>query len=459
MSVVAPSRPPRGDDPDALIEEARERAKRRRRRGALLALLALASTGVGLTLGSGGGGRSALPRRTGSGANANAGSRAKESQEARQIARLGVSNLVGDAALLAPGVGYAMNGGAFYWTSDGGHSWRVFEPAFLHDQDVIDKVDDVAYAGPGRVWLALSNVIGSHFVGGSDRYATIARTTDGGRSWQADAPSGCGPHCGEFYLSFLDRTTGFALAGVNTVNSRPEAVYATTDAGASWTRVAKAPFAGPIDFPTPQSGWAVSDPSSWTGPELDTPVGGGLLYRTTDGGRTWERVRISPPRRDAGVPAIVDSVRFFGVRDGVVPVRYRDPATGAQRLVVYATADGGRSWSAHPAPEAANLRGEQWGIGGVVAFSAASATDWLFFAGRTLYVTADSGRSWQTIRSPLVPAHPFDLTFTSATTGWALFPVGSGPSSGLALVATTNGGRTWRALAPITSSRQRRATR
>jgi photosystem II stability/assembly factor-like uncharacterized protein len=352
-----------------------------------------------------------------------------------------------------------MNGLALYWTSDGGRTWRVFEPAFLHHQDVIDKVDDVAYGGPGRVWLALSNVIGSHFVGGSDRYATIARTSDGGRSWQSDGPSGCSPHCGEFYLSFLDRTTAFALAGMNTVSSSPAALYATADAGGAWTRVAAAPFIGPIDFPTPHSGWAVSDPSSWTGPELDTPVGAGKIYHTTDGGRTWRRVRLVPPRSYAGLPAIADSVRFFGARDGVVPVRYRDPTTGAQDLVVYGTADGGRSWSAHPAPEGANLTGEQWGVEGAVAFSAASPTDWLFFAERALYVTGDSGRSWRTIRSPLVPAHPFDLSFTSATTGWAVFPVGSGPSSGAALVATTDGGRTWRALAPITSSRQRRATR
>jgi hypothetical protein len=51
-------------------------------------------------------------------------------------------------------------------------------------------------------------------------------------------------------------------------------------------------------------------------------------------------------------------------------------------------------------------------------------------------------------RSPLAPGDPHDISFTSPATGWALFPRRRRPTrSGVALVCTTDAGKTWTALA------------
>lgn len=357
----------------------------------------------------------------------------------RAIVRAAAHDTLPEAYLAAPRVGWGMNGLAFYLSDNGGRSWRMAKPAFLRDEDVIAKVDDVATRGTKRVWLALGDLIGPHFVDGSDRYATIAWTSDGGRTWRESAPAGCRRQCnGSMQLSFLDDRRGFLLTGIGS----HDALFATSNGGATWRLVGRSPFAGPITFTTAREGFGVSVPTRWVGPDA-TPVGAGVLYRTTDGGRSWRRVELAPPPADAGLPAVADSAWFFGPRDGVVPVRYRDPRSGAQHLVVYATTDGGRSWSAHATPPDADLRSDQTGVDSTVAFSAPGATQWLFFAGSTLYATADAGRHWTATAAPIASINPYDISFTSLEDGWAIFPIGSNGRLGLALVATTNGGRTW----------------
>ena len=342
-----------------------------------------------------------------------------------------------------------MNGLAFYWTADDGRTWRTVEPLILRGADVIAKVGDVVYAGPGYVWMALNDIIGSKVVNGSLRYATIARTADRGHSWHESAPRECSHQCGEMRLSFVNAKQGFVLTASGN-EGKLDRLFATANGGATWRLVGRAPFVGPITFATTQDGWGVSDPTITFRPKGQTLSGAGLLYQSANGGRTWQRVRLTPPSEYRGMPSIADSIMSFGPRRAVVPVRYRNPATGAQYLVVYTTANAGRTWSTHSTPAAANLRADQWGYDGAVAFTAPSPTGWLFFAGATLYATADSGGSWRAIRSPLAPARPYDISFTSLTIGWALFPIGNGygRNSGVALVRTTDGGKTWSALAP-----------
>jgi photosystem II stability/assembly factor-like uncharacterized protein len=167
-----------------------------------------------------------------------------------------------------------------------------------------------------------------------------------------------------------------------------------------------------------------------------TPVGGGVLYRTTDGGHSWQRIVLAPPPADAGLPATADSVTFPDPRDGVIGVRYRVRGTGEQHLVVYATADGGVTWSAHLAPR--DLR-DQWGVEGVVAFAAPTPGSWRYFAGRTLYATDDFGRSWRASPLPRVVSSAWSLSFSTPADGWVI--VGAG--DGAAFVRTADGGRTW----------------
>jgi photosystem II stability/assembly factor-like uncharacterized protein len=435
------------DDADALIEEAHRRARRRRRRGALIAAAALAALGVWLVVGGGGGGNAGLGTRLGSGFGGSAPSRAQEAQEARQIARVAANDPIGEAQLLTAGTGWAMNGLALYWTRDDGRTWRVVEPPVLRTryEDVIAKVGNIDYVAPGHIWITMNDLFATKYVDGSDRYATIARSTNDGRTWRSGAPPGCERLCGSQNLSFLSATRGYMLAGLD--SDRGNRLYDTTDGGATWVTVAHPPLAGALRFTTASDAWAVSDPSRWID-EGETPVGGGDVYRSLDGGRSWQRVRLTPPPQYAGMSATASAAAFFGAQHGVIGVRYRKTAGGAQRLVVFTTADGGRGWIPHLTPAAADLRADQWGVAEGLAFSAPSARDWLFFAGHTLYATSDSGHTWTAAPLGIAAATPYDLSFASPTTGWALLSVGTGTGRPPALVRTTDGGRTWTALAP-----------
>jgi hypothetical protein len=242
LTVTAPPRPPRPDESEALIEEARRRARRRRRWYGLCLLLAL-GLGLGLYLavgrnGGSGGGQPASSART----SRQPPSSAKERQ---QIAQVAARFIIGEAGLVAPGLGWAMNGLGLWWTDDGGQHWRAIAPPDVRAMgDVVARVDDVAGVDDRHLWLAVADVRGTKEVSGSTRHMAIERSQDGGRSWQPVIPPGC-YGCGGAHLSFLDARHGFALTGIQ---PQPR-LYVTGDGGRSWQRRASnATFVGPLRF-------------------------------------------------------------------------------------------------------------------------------------------------------------------------------------------------------------------
>ena len=302
-----------------------------------------------------------------------------------------------------------MNGLALYWTIDDGRSWRAITPPGIGD--VIARVIDIASVGSRNIWVSASDIPGTLQVNGSVRHMEILRTDDGGRSWHVIIPPGC-YGCGGAHLSFVDARHGFALTG-----SEYRRLYETVDGGAGWRPISTAPFSGAFVFVTSREAWGVSDPVGWVG-SGELPVGGGRLFRSSDGGVRWSAVRLAVPSAYTRDQAVADLPRFFGSRHGVVPVRFRNPRTHVQRLVVYVTDDGGQTWSARPAPKILDLRGVQWGIA-TLPFSAADLGHWFLFLGPLLYTTADAGRTWRTVRPTYAPSAPriFDVTFSSPTSG------------------------------------------
>jgi photosystem II stability/assembly factor-like uncharacterized protein len=304
--------------------------------------------------------------------------------ERAAVARAAAHTTIGEAGVVAANAVWAMNGIGLWYTTDGGARWRTITPPRVRGQDVVARIVQIQFVDPAHGWASGSDIPGGPpTADGGTRSTMLFRTTDGGRTWfhtRANC-AGCGGT-----LSFLDRDDGFTLAGTT--------LYRTHDGGVTWRRVAATSFRGWIEFIDARRGWA----ASWFG---------GGLYRTVDGGRTWKLV----VRGQASLP-----------QQGLAAVRVH------RRAYLVET----RTLRRLPLPD-----GDP---GQAPMFSAPTARDVVYWARGRLWASSDGGASWTRIRSKVPPRQVWDLQFTSARRGWAIF--------GDALVRTTDGGRDWTPLTP-----------
>ncbi|WP_171025858.1 YCF48-related protein [Hymenobacter jeollabukensis] len=252
--------------------------------------------------------------------------------------------LMGDMqAVEFPGhglTGYALSGSGLLKTTDGGDTWTVQAPVGGNRMACPDANTVVIAGGNstvtrsgdgGQTWTSSTvpaqfpygtNLIALEMVDSQVGYVAgdnnglgplLARTTDGGRSWQSIS-SGA-PVNPLRYFSFPSATTGFAL----TYNT----VYRTTNGGQSWqalnlSSMYVSSLAG-LDFVDAQTGYVVDD--------------SGQLFKTTDGGATWTASMLNRTRNYAsGHPR---NIRFFDRGNGCV----QDDAGN-----VFRTTDGGANW-------------------------------------------------------------------------------------------------------------------
>ncbi|MDI3298591.1 MAG: YCF48-related protein [Bacillota bacterium] len=262
----------------------------------------------------------------------------------------------------------------------------------------------------------------------------LYRTTDGGRNWTANR-LGVG---GVADIRFVGSLTGWMLVHRNgAAGSELVSVLKSTDGGASWTEIARTE---PVGRTNPGSaildgrktGVASADArhvwvtGSWAGP-------GVLLYRSADGGKTWSRQAIPVPAgfdADGGSGVSYPPV-FAAPQEGVLPVVY----TG-QGFVLYRTSDGGRTWT--PSTPVRFRAAEPFPAFGIVDTGHVVVTD-----GVDIYRTDDGGRTWTTIHPQTSLEGVKELGFVDPSWGWALVPGPQGTESGTTLWITRDGGRTW----------------
>ncbi|MGN6112165.1 MAG: WD40/YVTN/BNR-like repeat-containing protein, partial [Luteimonas sp.] len=121
-------------------------------------------------------------------------------------------------------------------------------------------------------------------------------------------------------------------ANVAWASGREGSVLRTVDGGAHWQAM-RVPGAEKLDFRDVEGFDADSAVVLSIGPGADSRV-----YRTDDGGRSWQlALQNADPR------AFFDCMAFDGDRGWMLG----DPVDGA--FQVYATSDGGRSWALQPA--------------------------------------------------------------------------------------------------------------
>jgi photosystem II stability/assembly factor-like uncharacterized protein len=372
-----------------------------------------------------------------------------------------------------PSIGWATSGRAALHSIDGGRHWTVHLMA-RHDslsavQTLNARVAWIAAGGDtllrttsgGATWKRLRTGVADHISllcftslkqGWVAGRGTIAHTSDGGAHWSVQLS--IKPTFSA--LSFADASDGWAAAG--------GAVYRTTDGGAHWVRQTSAPFATWIAGLKPAGAAVLAGPISGGS--------GGLAY-TSDGGATWHETTRTP----AG-SADLAGLQFLNATTGW--------AAGAGGAIIKTT-NGGSTWAAQSSGTTADLNdlhfidaANGWAVGdqGVVAHSTNGGATWAaqasgvngallgvsFADGRhgwavghtpaTVFVipgpvilaTTDGGAHWGAQTAPLpAEAELFGVTFADATHGWAVGTLpGDGQRNASVIVATTDGGVTWK---------------
>ena len=329
--------------------------------------------------------------------------------------------------------------GVIEHTTDGGQTWL---PESLGDGRLIPRA--IQFADPEHGWLAAT--ISCSY---DQQCATIIfRTTDGGQRW--DAVYHTGPNTPGLILkghptvprsaalttlAFTSVQDGWAFgqacAKASGQDCRP-VLLVTHNGGISWDQ--------PL-LPSDLTGYVAVDLAHPT--TLDGWIVAGDLGATTrlivthDGGNSWQTLPdpVSPGFTFAQSLAFQTSVRGWLLAGS-------QPGAGEQGKEVFATNDGGQSWTklAWTGLMGQSQNSARGGlpIGGYIGpmVSSSDRDVWIASARGGLLHSADGGKMW---KDAPIPSHYFvAVHFADAKNGWALSIEGPG------LWATTDGGLTWR---------------
>ena len=162
---------------------------------------------------------------------------------------------------------------------------------------------------------------------------------------------------------------------------------------------------------------AVDADHAWVG------TGGGAIYATTNGGQSWSAQPY--PGIQSG---FIDAIRFFDLQNGYA---LGDPPSGSSKFVLLRTTDGGASWS-HFTNEPVGVTGE---VGWINSFAWSDPRHgWFGTNVSRVWRTSDGGGSWQSAASGA--SSSYAVTFRDSLRGIV------GHESGL-VARSTDGGLSW----------------
>ena len=337
----------------------------------------------------------------------------------KPAARRRTSRLLG-LALLLIALALALSASASASSSTrgwGGWAWQ--------DSGSYSNLRGVAFADATHGWA-----VGAPWDFATDDYkGAIIATTDGGVTWNGQSS---GTHSGLNAVACSDADHGWAVGWTHdaATDTNKGAILATTDGGATWStqNPGSATWLNAVAFPDNSHGWAVGS--------------NGTILATADGGVTWSTQASGTTAELSGV-AFSDADHGWAV--GSTWVDAPDEDTGYWGTIL-ATADGGVTWSTQVSGVRAYFSG--------VAFP--DATHGWVAEFDSIWTTGDGGTTWsnrdfEVISDPLGGhrwEHPMAVAFPDATHGWVVggeeIDHPGGPYPGDLILATTDGGATWK---------------
>lgn len=273
--------------------------------------------------------------------------------------------------------------GAVYRTTNGGRTWKPL----LSESSV--NLDYIYFADWSNGWM----------LGGTEDKAgesgrLLLMTKNGGRSWrQRPLPKVVSLH-------FIDPLTGWAVGNGTTL-------LRTSDGGEKWSTAPRTEeMSGnfrDVFFLDASHGWIVGN---------DQANGGAAcLFATSDGGNSWRRVALNfPDSAGRPDPGELRSVRFTDLMTGTITGESRDGE--ARFFIALHTRDGGLTWEQFRIQSSA-MRSAQF-IDNAKGWSIASVPQQ-----SSILRTDNGGKTWAddlTSHGGQIR----NLFFLSPTKGWAV---------------------------------------
>jgi photosystem II stability/assembly factor-like uncharacterized protein len=267
-------------------------------------------------------------------------------------------------------------------------------------------------------------------------------SSDGGATWSDATPTGV--NLGVFgtlpIFCALDGSDAW-LAAVTATDQYGEpaqvGVWQTSDGGRSWTRSATVPDPSEaipmaIQFVDADHGWLLMG--------LIGMARSALLFGTDDGGATWIQL--------AGTWA--GTLDFVSATQGWLAF----PGGAAGDEGVYATTDGGKTWTLTSATFLAPVGGEYMTLDGFrflslsLGIAATNSGEWGAVGEFEVWMTSDGGASWQEVGSwPASTTTSVSCAFDVISAAvWVVLDCNSTDSSVTALDWTVDGGADWTTL-------------
>jgi len=218
-----------------------------------------------------------------------------------------------DARLLTPNTGWALAGNRLLWTSSAGFAWSDITPPAAESRAVYGAY----FLDTASGWLLRA---------GADETPELARTSDAGAHWSFTAfplsAEDAAHFGGTAALDFADAAHGWAMLRLtSSSNFSIGLLFATSDGGATWTKLPDPPLGDPVRFTSATDGWLTGGPT------------GRSQFATHDGGRTWQPSAVPPPPEPASSWKITSEGHCTGFKTG---------CTQEQKLL--ASSDAGRTW-------------------------------------------------------------------------------------------------------------------
>jgi photosystem II stability/assembly factor-like uncharacterized protein len=223
--------------------------------------------------------------------------------------------------------------GGVWKSQDGATTWKPLFDKYTQSIGAVTidrQHPDTVWVGTGETWVRNSVSIGSG----------VYRTSDGGDSWQALGLADS-ERIARIAIDPRNSARVFVCATGRLWSGHPErGVFRTTDGGKSWQKVLYVDDStGCADLAMDPRDPNVLVASMWhlrrTAWSFTSGGATGGLYRSTDGGSTWQPIKKGLPTGPLGRI----SIAFARSRPGLVYAHVE-----SARTALHASEDGGQSW-------------------------------------------------------------------------------------------------------------------